>query len=56
VTSLRHLAGKLFTEITMLSAVIADLLAGHRGYQVIGQRCPASARCWRRSSSPRSGT
>ncbi len=37
VTSLRHLAGELSTEITMLSAVIADLLAGHRGYQVIQQ-------------------
>jgi transposase len=37
VTSLRHLAGELTTEITMLSEVIADLLAGHRGYQVIQQ-------------------
>ena len=33
VTSLRHLTG----EITMLSEVIADLLAHHRGYQVIQQ-------------------
>ena len=37
VTSLRHLAGELSTEITMLSEVIASLLAGHRGYQVIQQ-------------------
>jgi transposase len=37
VTSLRHLAGELSAEITMLSAVIADLLAGDRGYQVIQQ-------------------
>src|SRR5499433_2661894 len=37
VTSLRHLAGELSAEITMLSAVIADLLAGHRGYQVLRQ-------------------
>ena len=37
VTSLRHLAGELTVEITMLSEVIADLLAGHRGYQVIQQ-------------------
>src|SRR5689334_16684788 len=31
LTSLRQLAGELTTEITMLSEVIADLLAGHRG-------------------------
>jgi len=37
VTSLRQLAGELSTEITMLGEVIADLLAGHRGYQVIQQ-------------------
>ncbi len=37
VTSLRHLAGELTTEITMLGDVIADLLAGDRGYQVIQQ-------------------
>ena len=37
VTSLRHLAGELSTEITMLSEVIASLLAGDRGYQVIQQ-------------------
>jgi transposase len=37
VTSLRQLTGELTTEITMLSEVIADLLAGHRGYQVIQQ-------------------
>ena len=37
VTSLRQLAGELATEITMLSEVIADLLASHRGYQVIQQ-------------------
>src|SRR5258707_7500950 len=37
VLSLRQLTGELTTEITMLSAVIADLLAGHRGYQVIQQ-------------------
>ena len=37
VTSLRHLTGELTTEITMLSEVTADLLAGDRGYQVIQQ-------------------
>ena len=37
VTSLRHLAGELTTEITMLTEVIADLLAGDRGYRVIQQ-------------------
>jgi transposase len=37
VTSLRQLTGELTTEITMLSEVIADLLAGERGYQVIQQ-------------------
>jgi transposase len=37
VTSLRHLAGELSTEIKMLSQVTADLLAGDRGYQVIQQ-------------------
>lgn len=37
VTSLRQLAGELSAAITMLSAVIADLLAGDRGYQVIQQ-------------------
>ena len=37
VTSLRHLTGELTAEVTMLSAVIADLLAGDRGYQVIQQ-------------------
>ena len=37
VTSLRHLAGELSAEIAMLSEVITDLLAGHRGYQVIQQ-------------------
>ena len=37
VTSLRHLAGELSTEVTMLSEVTADLLAGDRGYQVIQQ-------------------
>ena len=37
VTSLRHLTGELTGEITMLSAVIADVLAHHRGYQVIQQ-------------------
>jgi len=37
VTSLRHLAGELTAEITMLSEVIASLLAGDRGYQVIQQ-------------------
>jgi hypothetical protein len=39
VTSLRHLAGELSAEITMLGEVIASLLAGDRGYQVI-QRPP----------------
>jgi transposase len=37
VTSLRHLAGELTAEITMLSEVIASLLAGDRGCQVIQQ-------------------
>ena len=37
VTSLRQLAGELTTEITMLSEVLADLLAGDRGYRVIQQ-------------------
>jgi transposase len=37
VTSLRHLAGELTTEITMLSQVTASLLAGDSGYQVIQQ-------------------
>jgi transposase len=37
ITSLRHLTGELTTEITMLSEVTADLLAGDRGYQVIQQ-------------------
>jgi transposase len=37
VTSLRQLTGELTTEITMLSQVIASLLAGERGYQVIQQ-------------------
>jgi transposase len=37
VTSLRHLAGELTAETTMLGQVIADLLAGDRGYQVIQQ-------------------
>jgi transposase len=37
VTSLRHLTGELTAEVTMLSAVISDLLAGDRGYQVIQQ-------------------
>ncbi len=37
VTSLRQLTGELTAEITMLSEVIADLLAGDRGCQVIKQ-------------------
>jgi transposase len=37
VTSLRQLAGELTTEITMLGEVIAELLAGDRGYRVIQQ-------------------
>ena len=37
ITSLRQLTAELTTEITMLSEVIADLLAGDRGYQVIQQ-------------------
>ena len=35
VCSLRQLIGELNTEITMLTQVRADLLAGHRGYRVI---------------------
>jgi transposase len=37
VTSLRQLSAVLTAEITMLSGVIAGLLAGDRGYQVIQQ-------------------
>jgi transposase len=37
ITSLRHLAGELTAEISMLSDVIKDLLAANRGYQVIQQ-------------------
>src|SRR6266536_1021781 len=37
VTSLRQLTAELTTEISMLSEVTADLLAGDRGYQVIQQ-------------------
>jgi transposase len=37
VTSLRQLTGELSAEITMLSDVTSDLLAGDRGYQVIQQ-------------------
>jgi transposase len=37
VCSLRQLAGELEAEITMLTEVTADLLAGDRGYQVIQQ-------------------
>jgi transposase len=37
VTSLRQLAGELSTKTAMLPAVIGDLLAGDRGYQVIQQ-------------------
>ena len=37
ITSLRHLAGELTAEISMLSDVIRDLLAAGRGYQVIQQ-------------------
>ena len=37
VTSLRQLAGELTTEITMVTEVLADLLAGDRGYRVIQQ-------------------
>jgi transposase len=37
VTSLRQLAGELSTQISMLSEVIADLLACDRGYRVIQQ-------------------
>jgi transposase len=39
VTSLRQLTGELTAEITMLSGMIADLLAAHPGYRVI-QRLP----------------
>ena len=37
VLSLRQLTAVLTAEIDMLGDVIADLLAGHRGYQVIQQ-------------------
>jgi len=39
VTSLRQLTGELTAEITMISEVIAGLLANHPGYRVI-QRLP----------------
>src|SRR6266567_1021296 len=55
VTSLRQLTGELTTEITMLSDVIADLLAGNRGYQVI-QQLPGIGPVLPRSSLPRSAT
>ena len=55
VTLLRQLAGELTTEITMLSDVIADRLAGHRGYQVI-QQLPGSRSALAAVSSPRSET
>ena len=37
MASLRQLIAELTTEIIMLGEVIADLLAGDRGYQVIQQ-------------------
>jgi transposase len=37
VASLRHLAGELSTEITLLDKVLGDLLAGHEGYAAIQQ-------------------
>jgi transposase len=37
VASLRHLAGTLTAEITMLEQVTGDLLAGHQGYAAIRQ-------------------
>jgi hypothetical protein len=37
VTSLRQPTNEMLAESTMLSEVIADLLAGDRGYQVIQQ-------------------
>ncbi len=37
VTSLRQLAGELTAEITLLDAVLGDLLAGHEGYAAIQQ-------------------
>ena len=47
VTSLRQLIGELNSEITMLSEVLADLLAGHHGYRVI-QRLPGIGPAWPR--------
>ncbi len=47
VTSLRRPVGELSTEITMLSEVTADLLAGDRGYQVIRHR-PGARRGYHR--------
>jgi transposase len=35
VASLRQLAGELSAEVTLLDAVLGDLLAGHEGYAVI---------------------
>jgi transposase len=37
VASLRQLAGELSGEITLLDAVLGDLLAGHQGYAAIQQ-------------------
>ena len=37
VASLRQLAGELSAEITLLDAVLGDLLAGHEGYAAIQQ-------------------
>ena len=45
VTPLRQLIAGLEAEISMLSEVIADLLAGGRGYRVI-QQLPGIGQCW----------
>ena len=55
VASLRELAGELTAEIGLLEQVLGDLLPGMRDTPRSGS-CRASARCWPRSSSPRSAT
>jgi transposase len=37
ITSLRQLAGELSAEVTLMDAVLGDLLAGHEGYAAIRQ-------------------
>ena len=55
VASLRQLARGLTAEIALLDQVLADLPAGHEDTPR-SSPCRASARCWPRSSWPRSAT